>query len=226
MPVPLPRPPSRTEPILVWAARAHDYLRSLTPFSSPTVRVNHQYNGVSFTGSAPAAAAVTAATYAPWQPYMSLWRGTEADPYAVDRKLRFKLRRGKLCLRTPANMVMEFRAFGDAADAEIEEDDAVITQVYCSIPVTETELGSGDLAWGRPTIEIIEGDDLLEALGSVPEGGDDGSLPASIIIPICEVSWWGGALQFPPGESTYLDLALTVSGTQCHNATRAFSVIR
>ena len=116
----------------------------------------------------------TAITY-PWQPYLSSWTGSGTDPFAATRASRFRLRRGKFAGRTPANMSDEFVAFGDLTDATITEENAVVTQVYLSAPVTETTLGQGDATYAIPTIMVVQGADLLTALGTtLPNTGEDG----------------------------------------------------
>lgn len=159
----------------------------------------------------------------PWQPYLSRWTGTGDDP-AADRAKRFRLMRGKFASRTPANMMQEFLAFGDVADTEIEEADAVVTQVYIQVGTTESILGSGLVTFGQPTIKIAEGDDLFGAIGPVPNFGADGSLPTYLVVPICEALWWGGQLHFSPGAKNYLNCGLVVSGTDCDHAGRMFVV--
>jgi hypothetical protein len=167
-------------------------------------------------------------TDTPWQAYLSPWQGTGTDPNLATRKARFRLQRGKFSSATPSNMSTEFLAFGDITDTGIEEDDAVYTQVYLTVPVSESSLGSGDVTYGTPEIDTVEGNDLVAALsGSVPAFGTDGSLPSAIIVPICEIQMYGGAIHFPPGESTYLAATLSVSGgSDCEHQMRAFTVVQ
>jgi hypothetical protein len=157
-----------------------------------------------------------AASPVPWQPYLS-------SSTASDAALRFRMYRGKCASRTPANMMAEFLAFGSASDTELTEEDAITTQVYLQVPTAEGTLGSGYVDYDQGTINIVQGDDLLTALGgSVPAFGSDGSLPAYIIIALFDCSWWGGNLNFNPGVSSYLDVSLAVSGTDCENPGRNF----
>ena len=134
-------------------------------------------------------------------------------------------------------------AAGDPTDSEIEQQDAVFTCVYLQVPVSETSVGSGDLTVARPTIMTIEGApytdpdnpddtseesaDLLAALTAnnqvPPPFGDDGSLPAYIVIGLFSAQWWGGSLHFDPGIANYLFLTLA-NGGGCESSARNFSI--
>lgn len=147
-----------------------------------------------------------------WMPIESKWKGTGSDPHSGDRVLRFKLCRGKLAGRTPDNMMDEFVAYGNAGDSDIEEDDAVWTQVYLQVPVTEDQLLSGNVSFEKGTLKIIEGTDDLEDLLDLPGFGEDGSVPAYIVVPLCDVAWWGGSLHFYPGYTSNLDASIAITG--------------
>ena len=89
----------------------------------------------------------------------------------------------------------------------------------------------------RPTIMTVEGAtdgdsgqesaDLLDALSAngvtPPAFGDDGSLPAYIIIGLFSARWWGGTLHFDPGIANYLFVTLA-NGGGCESSTRNFSI--
>lgn len=216
----MPQRPTPGSNVTTWAQRMHDVVASLLPRPGPNLQAVRGFNGTTYSGRAGAASAVAADEH-PWQPYPSPWLGIGGDPHAADRKKRFKLLRGKIAGRTPANMIThEFPAFGDVTDMEIEEADAVVTQVYCRVPISETRLGANDLTFARGLLHITEGDDLEEALGGdLPTPGEDGSLPSAIIVPLCEVLWWGGSLHFPPGQNKYLEIGVN-STASCGGLTR------
>lgn len=166
-----------------------------------------------------------AATVFPWQPYPSKWRGAGPDPYSVQRKMRFRLYRGKINGQTPANMADEFTAFGNVGDTDIEEDDAVYTQIYAKVTVSEETTGSGLITYSDIGIHIVEGDSLPGAGVTTPPGGADGGegngrLPAYVIVPLGEVAWWGGKVHYLPGYRSYLDLTFVTTGTDCEQAGR------
>jgi hypothetical protein len=225
---PLPPEPAPNEPLrATWGAQLIRWCRANTLTASPGMLLSRTAAGTSYRPQAAPPLAAAAAVTAPWQPYPSLWPGPGADPNAADRAARFRLQRGKFAGSTPANMSTEFVAFGDITDTGITEDDAVYTQVYLTVPVSESSLGSGAVTYATPTINTVEGDDLVGALGdAIPDFGADGSLPSAIIVPICEVQLYGGAIYFPPGTSTYLDAVLSVtSGADCEHQMRDFSIV-
>jgi hypothetical protein len=220
---PLPPEPAANEPLRAsWGAQLIRWARANTLLPTPGMILSRTPSGTSFRPQAtpsPAPGAAPASA-APWQPYASLWTGSGPDPDAATRALRFRLCWGTVSSRTPGNMSDELVAFGDPTDAEIEEADAVVTQVYLQIPISETTLGQGDLTVARPSIEIIEteDDDLIDALNAqgtpVPQCGSDGSLPPYVIQVLGQVQWWGGILHFDdPFVAQHLVLALSSSGS-------------
>ena len=239
---PLPPEPAPNEPLRAsWGVQLIRWARANTLLPTPGMLLSRTGNGTSFRPqTAPAPAPAAAAAAMPWQPYLSLWTGTGPDPDADTRVLRFRLNDGQINSRTPGNMTDELVAFGDPTDAEIEVQDAVITCVYLQIPVSESSLGSGDLQTARPTIMLVEGaptadsdeagqesTDLLDALtnnGTVPPAfGDDGSLPAYIVIGLFAAYWWGGNLTFGPGIANNLFVSLA-NGGNCASTSRNFAV--
>ena len=231
MDYPLPPEPVAGEPLRAsWGSQLIRWCRANRLMPTPGMLLTRTPNGTSYRPQAtpaPSASAAPAVT-TPWQAYLSLWTGDGNDPLsAAQRAVAYKLYRGKFGGQTPSNMSDEFQAFGDITDTGIEEDDAVYTQVYLSVPVSESNLGVGDVTYGTPTLNSIEGADLVQALGdAIPSFGTNGSLPSAIIVPICEVANWGGALHFPPGTSTYLDAVLVVTGTAVSGQQmRDFSVV-
>jgi hypothetical protein len=228
---PLPPEPAPDEPLrATWGAQLVRWARANTLLPTPGMLLSRTACGTSFRPQAAPPVSAAAATPAyPWQGYLSPWTGGGTDPYAATRAQRFKLQRGKFAGETPSNMSDEFVAFGDITDTGITVDDAVYTQVYLSAPVSESSLGAGDVTYGIPTLNTIEGPSLNEALAAasgIPMFGSDGSLPSAIIVPICEVQLYGGAIYFPPGTSTYLDAILSVTGgSDCEHQMRRFTIV-
>lgn len=229
---PLPPEPAPNEPLrAIWGTQLIRWARANTLLPSPGMLLSRTPSGTSYRPqAAPAPAGTAAAAPYPWQPYLSVWTGDGPDPKdAADRGVSYKLQRGKFAGLTPSNIMVEFEAFGDITDTEIEEDDAVYTQIYLTVTVSESSLGQGDVSYGTPSINSIEGDDLVAALTAsdtpIPDFGADGSLPAYIVVPICEIANWGGALHFPPGVNTYLDASLNVTSLNCEYQTRDFFIV-
>jgi hypothetical protein len=230
---PLPPEPAANEPLRAsWGAQLIRWARANTLLPTPGMLLSRTTNGTSFRPQAmPSASAAAAAPLAPWQADLSPWTGTGTDPLtAAQRAVAYRLQRGKFAGATPTNMSDEFQAFGDITDTGIEEDDAVYTQVYLTVPVSESSLGSGDVTYAQGTINSIEGGDLVTAVNGtgapIPDFGSNGSLPAYIVVPIGEIANWGGALHFLPGTSTYLDAILSVTGTSATGQqTRDFAIV-
>jgi hypothetical protein len=211
-----------------WGAQLIRWARANTLLPTPGMLLSRTANGTSFRPQAtPTVSSAAAAVSYPWQPYLSPWQGTGVDPDASTRALRFRLIGGQCASRTPTNMTAEQLAFGDPTDTEIEEADAVVTQIYLQVPLSEMTLGDGGLLVARPTINIIEGEDLIDALTgngqTPPTGGSNGSLPAYIVISLGEVSWWGGVLHLPPGFGSYINIALANAGG-CMQTQRSFII--
>jgi hypothetical protein len=220
----LPPEPFAGQPLQAsWGAAVIRWCRSNRLVQTPGMLLSRTPNGTSFRPQATPAPAAAAPILFPWQCYASPWQGDGADPYGPadgspagdgTRVMRFRVALGAVGGRFPTNISSEFVAFGDPTDSEIEMEDAVVTTYYLNIPVAESgETGSGNIVISRPTIMLYEGDDLGDGGISTPPSGDDGSIPAYIIVALGQLQWWGGVLRFAPAVSSYLQVFFNSAGT-------------